>query len=222
MVNLLGGEAATCSTGDVLVESGRCEVLEGRRHTVLSLLRRLVEGRRHHILLLLRLNYTAASVEVWLIEEGRLHRLEHVLVLAHHSVPCTFLLLVSLLLQAIVKDARCDVLAVLLMGLLTSVVLRSIVAMLGRNYLDITMVRQEFHIGWTVEQNLAGNGRQRIRQVAQFVLTVREAAILLELAHAGLHEVAADLRFVVRVHGADIVTPWVVIRHGLNKTRVIR
>lgn len=165
------------------------------------------------------LHYTAASVEVWLIEEGRLHRLEHVLVLAHHRVPCPFLLLVRLLLHTIVKDARCDVLAVLLMVLLTTaVVLRSIVAMLGRNYLDITVVRQEFHIGWTVEQDLAGNGRQRIRQVAQFVLTVRKAAILLEFAHTGLHEVAADLRFVVRVHGADIVTPGVIIRHRLNKT----
>jgi hypothetical protein len=46
---------------------------------------------------------------------------------------------------------------------------------------------------------------------------MREAAVVLELAHASLLVVAADLRFVVRVDSAHIVSTRVVIWHRLNK-----
>ena len=43
-----------------------------------------------------------------------------------------------------------------------------------------------------------------------------EATIILELAHAHGLEIAADLRFVVRVYGTDVVPARILLRHRLK------
>ena len=101
--------------------------------------------------------------------------------------------------------------------LLASEVCSAIGAVLRGNYLDIAVVWQEFHVGRAVEEDLAGDGRQRVCQIPQLVVAMCEAAIVLELAHACLHEVAADLRLVVRVHSTNVVPTGVVLRYWLNK-----
>lgn len=77
------------------------------------------------------------------------------------------------------------------------------------------MVGQEFHVGRAVEEHFAGNGWQRVRQVPQLVIPVGEAAVVLEFADTCLHEVAADLGFVVGVDSADVVAARVVFRHWI-------
>lgn len=79
------------------------------------------------------------------------------------------------------------------------------------------MIREEFHVGRAVKEDLSGDGRQRVSQVAQLVLAVGEAAVVLELANAGLFVVTAHLSLVVRVHSTNIMATRIVGGHRLNK-----
>ena len=88
-------------------------------------------------------------------------------------------------------------------------------AILGTNDLNVAVAPQKFHVRRTVKEDFARDRRQRVRQVAQLFGTMGEAAVVLELAHAGLLKVAADLCFVIGVHGSDVVMAWVVDWHRL-------
>ena len=92
-----GHVVGTCAgrgveVGIILVETRRGEVLERDSERLLLVRVLLVKVRLRHQ------GLHAAEVGLLLVEVGRLHRLEHVLVLAHHVKA-------SILLQAIVKDA---------------------------------------------------------------------------------------------------------------------
>lgn len=171
-----------------------------------------------------------------LAEIRRLHRLKHVLVLTHYPVLMVsslsgILVLMHSLHAAVVKDS-CSVsvlVVVIMMCLLLSLsiilILRRwadgatfcVVTLLWWNNLNVPMIRQKFHVGWAVQQHFPRYRRQWIRQVSHFVVPMRKAAIVLELADTCLHEVATNLSFVVRVHSANVVSPWVVFRHRLNQ-----
>jgi len=133
------------------------------------------------------------SLEVWW-----LHRLEHILVLTH--------LVAQILLLALKEDPT-----------VALVVLLRFAAIFRRNNLNVTVAGQKFHVWRAVKQHLSWDGWQGVGQIAQLVTSMREAAVVLELAHASLLIVAADLRFVVRVYSAYIVSTRVVIWHRLNK-----
>ena len=175
----------------------------------LGLLLLLLEG----VLLLLQDRLHAAEEWLLLVEEGRLHRLEHKVVLSHDRVGALLLLLLELVLlelRAVEEDSR-----MVLAGEVGS----AVGTVLRRDDLDIAVVWQEFHVGRAVEEDLARDRRQRVRQIPQLMVAVREAAIVLELADACLHEVAADLRLVIRVHSTNIVPAGVVLRYWLNKNQ---
>ena len=87
---------------------------------------------------------------------------------------------------------------------------------LRRDDLNVPVARQEFHVRRAVQEDFAGNGRKRISQTSKLVLAMSEAAIVLELAHARLLEVAAHLRLIVRVHRTYVVSAWIIHRHGLK------
>ena len=133
----------------------------------------------------------------------RLHWVEHVVfVLASHMVS-------DVLFLVVVKDSTIVVLLV--------VVSLCLLLAARRNDLDITVVRQEFHVWRAIKKHFAGNRRQRVSQTAQLVLTMSEAAVVLELADTGLLIVTADLRLVVRVNSPNVVAARVVRWHRLNK-----
>lgn len=96
-------------------------------------------------------------------------------------------------------------------------VVDGVLAALGWDDLNVAVTRQKLHVRWAVKQHLARDRRQRVGQVAQLVAPMGEAAVVLELAHACLLEIAAHLRLVVRVDGADVVATWVIVWHRLNK-----
>ena len=135
--------------------------------------------------------------------------MEHEVVLAHHRVGT--LLLLELMLAddpAVIEDSGLLVLA--------GEVLGTVVTLDWGDYLDIAVAWQELHVGRAVEEDFARDGRQRVRQIPQLVLAVREATVVLELADARLHEVATDLRLVVRMHSANVVPTRVILRHRLQ------
>lgn len=88
---------------------------------------------------------------------------------------------------------------------------------LGRDDLNVAVAWQKFHVWRAVKQNFARDRRQRVGQVTQLVMPMGEAAVILELAHACLLEIAAHLRLVVRVDGADVMPTWIIVGHRLNK-----
>ena len=206
--HIVGAGLSLVGIWNILIEAWRSKVLESNSEGLLLRLL-MLEG----VLLLLQDGLHAAEEWLLLIEEGWLHRLEHEVVLAHDRLGALLLILLKLLLgqlRAVEEDSRM---------LLAGKVCSAVGTVLGRNYLDIAVVWQEFHVGRAVEEDLAGDGRQRVRQIPQLVVAMREAAIVLELADACLHEVAADLCLVVRVHGTNVVPAGVVLRHWLNKNQ---
>jgi len=132
------------------------------------------------------------------LEVGWLHRLEHILVLTQ--------LVAQILLLAVEEDST-----------VALVVLLRFVAIFWRNDLNIAVAGQKFHVRRAVKQHLSWDGWQGVGQISQLVTSMREAAVVLELANACLLVVAADLRFVVRVDSAYIVSTRVVIWHRLYK-----
>lgn len=123
--------------------------MERNSEVLLLRLLMLLEGILN---LLLRLKDGLYATKKWLllVEEGRLHRLEHEVVLAHHWVDSTVDLLLLVLLLGIEEDARL---------ILAREVLRAVSTLLRRDYLDIAMVWQEFHVRWAVEEHFAWDGR---------------------------------------------------------------
>jgi hypothetical protein len=111
------------------------------------------------------------------LEVGRLHWLEHVLVLTHSEA--------KVLLLPIVEDS-------------TSVMFSEVMcSIFWRNNLYIAVVRKKFHVRRAVKQDLSWDRWQRVRQVAKLFHPMCEAAILLKLTHTSLLVVAADLGFVI-------------------------
>ena len=204
--HIVGHGLSLVGIWNILIEAGWSKVLESNSEGLRLLL-------LEWVLLLLQNGLHAAEEWLLLVEEGRLHRLEHEIVLAHHRIGALLLLLLELLLlelRAVEEDSR----------LVLAAKVRSAVGAVFRgNYLDIAMVWQEFHVGRAVEEDLARDGRQRVRQIPQLVVAVSEAAVVLELADAGLHEVTADLRLVVRMHSTNVVPAGVVLRYWLNKNQ---
>ena len=88
-----------------------------------------------------------------------------------------------------------------------------------RDDLNVAVIRQKFHVRRAVKENFSWNRRQRVCQVSQLVISVSEAAIVLELADAGLLVVAAHLSLVIRVHSTDVVTAGIIDGHSLNKKK---
>ena len=204
--HIVGAGLSLVGIWNILIEAWRCKVLESNSEGLLLRLL-MLEG------VLLQDGLHAAEEWLLLIEEGWLHRLEHEIVLAHHRLGALLLILLELLLgqlRAIEEDSRM---------LLAGIVCSSVGTVLRGNYLDISVIWQEFHVGRAIEEDLAGDGRQRVSQIPQLVLAMREAAVVLELADTCLHEVAADLRLVVRVHGTNVVPAGIVVRHWLNKNQ---
>lgn len=105
------------------------------------------------------------------------------LLILRHGISLILLLTIEVHAHALVAAIQLD-LTVRLLGV-------------RRDYLNVSMAWQKFHIGWAVEQDLTGNRRQWICQISQLFVTMGEAAVVLKLAHASLLEVATDLSLVV-------------------------
>ena len=91
-----------------------------------------------------------------------------------------------------------------------------LISRLRWNNLNVPMAWEEFHVRRAVKEHFSWDGRQGIRQVSQLVVTVSEAAVVLELADTCLFEVAANLSLIVRVHSSNEVPSWILSWHRLN------
>ena len=147
-----------------------------------------------------------------LLEIGSLHGLElHILLIVaflasfHHSL--VLIRAVRMQLFAVIEDTSTIVLLEVEHSLLRLV--------FGRNDLNVTMAGQKLHIWWTVQQHFSWNWWQGISQRSELVITVSKAAVVLELADTGLLVISAHLSLVVGVNCTDVVTSWVLLRHGL-------
>ena len=178
---------------NILIKAGWSEVLEGDPSEILLL----------EWVLLLQNGLNATKVRLLLVEERRLHRLENELILIHHRV-WHFLLL------AIVEDTR---------GILATIVYCAVGTLFGRNYLDVAVVGEEFHVWRAVEEDFTRDRWQRICQIPQLMVSMCKAAIVLEFANSSLLEIATNLRFVIGVNCTNVVSTWVILRHWLNKIR---
>ncbi len=154
-----------------IVLAGRVEVTKGI-HTEL-----LMHGCSNwHILL--RIMAETVLIELclhWIVEL--------LLLILGHGIPLILLLTIEVHAHALIAAIQLD-LTVRMLGV-------------GRDYLNVSMAWQKFHIGRAVEKHLTGNRRQWICQISQLIVTMGEAAVVLKLAHASLLEVATDLSLVV-------------------------
>ena len=172
-------------------------------HLILARWGEIREGRNERLLLIvdsheLLLRRLMVEVNLGLVlEERRLHRLEHELFLARRVA--------KVLLLSVKEDSA-------ILGVLKS----AIATCLRRNDLNVPVVWKEFHVGRAVEENFSRDRGQGVGQGPQLVVSVSEAAVFLELAHAGLLEVTADLRLVVRVDSSNVVSAWIIFRDGLE------
>ena len=172
-------------------------------HLILARWGEIREGRNERLLLIvdsheLLLGRLMVEVNLGLVlEERRLHRLEHELFLARRVA--------KVLLLSVKEDSA-----------ILRVLKSAIATCLRRNDLNVPVVWKEFHVGWAIEENFSRDRGQGVGQGPQLVVSVSEAAVFLELAHAGLLEVAADLRLVVRVDSSNVVSAWIIFRDGLE------
>ncbi len=127
---------------------------------------------------LLRIVAETVLIKLWL------HRIVELLLLVlGHGISLILLLTIEVHAHALIAAIQLD-LMVPVFGV-------------GRDYLNVSMARQKFHIGRAVKKNLTRNRRQWICQISQLIVTMGKAAVFLELAHASLLEIATDLSLVV-------------------------